>query len=105
MKPHACQTSPEVTSRCLVLKIQDVTLTEAARVHIYTYTHASLQSVSCLMWRIKNIHSQLISATNMNVQIFNYILLHKRSYSGCSINMKQFLVENADVSTANSALH
>lgn len=46
MKPHACQTSPEVASRCLVLKIQDVTLTEAVRVHIYTYTH---KSTVCVM--------------------------------------------------------
>lgn len=45
MKPHTCQTSPEVAFRCLVLKIQDVMLTDVARVHIYIYTH---KSVSCL---------------------------------------------------------
>lgn len=79
-------------------------LIEIAHVHIYRYTH---QSTVCVMSDVKdqNIHSELISATNMNLQFFNYILLHKRSYFRCSINTKQFLVKNADVVTANSALH
>lgn len=43
MKLHTCQTSREVTFGFLrlVLKIQDVTLIEVARVHIHTYTHKS----------------------------------------------------------------
>lgn len=41
MKPRTCQTSPEVTFRCLGLKIQDVMLTDVARVHIYIYAHKS----------------------------------------------------------------
>lgn len=68
MKPHTCQTSSEVTFRCLVLKIQDVMLTDFARVHIYIYTH---KSTVCVMSDVKdqNIHSEMISATNMNLQI------------------------------------
>lgn len=51
MKPHACQTSPEVTFRCLALKIQDVTLTEVARVHIYICTH---KPTVCVMSDVKD---------------------------------------------------
>lgn len=41
MKPHTCYTSPEVTFRCFVLKIQDGMLIEVACVHTYKYTHKS----------------------------------------------------------------
>lgn len=55
-------------------------LIEIAHVHIYIYTH---KSTVCVMSDVKdqNIHSESISATNMNLQIFNYILLHNEATS------------------------
>lgn len=43
-------------------------LIEVAHVHIYIYTH---KSTVCVMSDVKdqNIHSELISATSMNLQI------------------------------------
>lgn len=43
-------------------------LIEVAHVHIYIYTH---KSTVCVMSDVKdqNIHSELIPATNINVQI------------------------------------
>lgn len=51
-----------------------------AHVHIHIYTR---KSTVCVMSDAKdqNIHSELISATNMNLQSFNYILLHNEATS------------------------
>lgn len=54
--------------RCVVLKIQDGMLIEVAYVHIYIYTHKSTVWVMSDV-KDQNIHSELISATNINVQI------------------------------------
>lgn len=68
MKPSACQTGRAVTFRCLVLKIRDGMLIEVAHVHIHLYTRKSTVWVMSDE-KDQNIHSELISATNMNVQI------------------------------------